>query len=186
VSTIESMIESFPAAQAKALGGVRAHLRALLPSATEDLSWGMPTFRIEGVIVVSYLGFTHHNSLFPGPEVHELMGSALDNYTTTKGTIHFDRENPPPKSFLAALVKARIKVINAGYPQKSGVFLEFYPNGHLKARGKYKDDAMHGAWEFFRTDGSIMRSGSFNRGSQTGQWTTFTRDGTAHTITQFS
>jgi antitoxin component YwqK of YwqJK toxin-antitoxin module len=36
---------------------------------------------------------------------------------------------------------------------------------------------MHGAWEFFRTDGSLMRSGSFERGRQVGPWRTFDRGG---------
>jgi antitoxin component YwqK of YwqJK toxin-antitoxin module len=36
---------------------------------------------------------------------------------------------------------------------------------------------MHGEWQFFRKDGSLMRSGSFNRGVQVGAWKTFARDG---------
>jgi antitoxin component YwqK of YwqJK toxin-antitoxin module len=36
---------------------------------------------------------------------------------------------------------------------------------------------MHGAWEFYRTDGSLMRSGSFDRGRQVGLWRTFDRTG---------
>jgi hypothetical protein len=36
---------------------------------------------------------------------------------------------------------------------------------------------MHGAWSFFRLDGSLMRSGRFDRGRQVGFWKTFTRDG---------
>jgi hypothetical protein len=36
---------------------------------------------------------------------------------------------------------------------------------------------MHGAWEFFRTDGSLMRSGLFERGRQVGPWRTFDRGG---------
>jgi len=36
---------------------------------------------------------------------------------------------------------------------------------------------MHGPWEFFRKDGSLMRSGEFNRGIQVGIWRTFDRSG---------
>ena len=55
---------------------------------------------------------------------------------------------------------------------------EHYGNGNLKLRGFHLDGAMHGAWEFFRTDGSLMRSGSFDRGRQIGTWRTFDRAGT--------
>lgn len=182
---ISDALKVFPDAQRRCLESVRETLRSLLPHATEDLSWGMPTFRIDGIIVTSYLGFTHHNSLFPGPEVQALLKKELEGYETTKGTIHFDKEKPPPKSFLKKLVEARIAVINSGYPKKSGEFKEFYSNGVLKASGKYKDNDMHGAWTFYRKDGSPMRSGSFSEGTQVCTWTTYTADGKPHKTTEF-
>jgi antitoxin component YwqK of YwqJK toxin-antitoxin module len=36
---------------------------------------------------------------------------------------------------------------------------------------------MHGYWEFFRKDGSLMRSGTFDREVQVGVWKTFDRSG---------
>lgn len=36
---------------------------------------------------------------------------------------------------------------------------------------------MHGDWEFFRADGSLMRAGSFERGKQIGVWRTYDRGG---------
>jgi len=52
-----------------------------------------------------------------------------------------------------------------------------YASGTVKARGSRLNGAMHGAWSFFRLDGSLMRSGNFDRGRQVGVWKTFTRDG---------
>ena len=45
---------------------------------------------------------------------------------------------------------------------------------------------MHGAWEFLRKDGSVMRSGSFERGKQIGVWKTFDRAGKVVKQTNFS
>jgi uncharacterized protein YdhG (YjbR/CyaY superfamily) len=185
MTTPDAIIASFPPAQAAALNEVRGHLRALLPTATEDLSWGMPTFRVENIIVMSFLGFAKHNSLFPGPEVKEILGAALDGYTTTKGTIHFDKEKAPPRAFVKKVVHARIAVINETFPKKSGAFLELYSNGVLKAKGSYKGDDMHGVWSFFRQDGSLMRSGPFCKGTQVGTWTTYDRAGNPHKETHF-
>jgi antitoxin component YwqK of YwqJK toxin-antitoxin module len=39
------------------------------------------------------------------------------------------------------------------------------------------DGVMHGDWQFFRLDGSLMRSGTFDRGRQVGVWRTFDRTG---------
>ncbi|HEY7590496.1 MAG TPA: hypothetical protein VH723_05845 [Candidatus Limnocylindrales bacterium] len=55
--------------------------------------------------------------------------------------------------------------------------LEHYANGNVKFRGANLEGQMHGPWQFFRTDGSLMRSGSFDRGRQVGVWKTFDRAG---------
>jgi hypothetical protein len=45
---------------------------------------------------------------------------------------------------------------------------------------------MQGAWEFFRTDGSVMRTGEFDRARQVGTWQTFDRAGRLVKETDFS
>jgi len=44
---------------------------------------------------------------------------------------------------------------------------------------------MHGYWEFFRKDGTLMRSGSFHSGKQIGIWTTYDQSGHPHKETDF-
>jgi len=181
---VKALLNSFPAKQSETLWSVHGTLSELLPSATVDMSWGMPTFRCEGIIVTSLLGFANHNSLFPGPEAIELMSDRLQEYTTTKGTIHFDKQKPPSKGFLRSLVEARIRVINDSFPKKSGQFLELYANGRPKAEGKYRDRQMHGPWRFYRKDGTLLRSGSFRAGEQTGLWVTYDQVGLPYKETQ--
>lgn len=55
--------------------------------------------------------------------------------------------------------------------------VEHYADGTVKMTGFHLDGAMHGAWQFFRLDGSLMRTGSFDRGRQIGRWRTFDRAG---------
>jgi antitoxin component YwqK of YwqJK toxin-antitoxin module len=64
--------------------------------------------------------------------------------------------------------------------------IEHYANGGVKLRGAHLDGEMHGAWEFFRTDGSVMRSGDFDRGVQVGVWRTFDRSGRVVKETDFT
>ena len=61
-----------------------------------------------------------------------------------------------------------------------------YANGALQSRGFTLDGDMHGAWEFFRTDGSVMRTGEFDRGRQVGTWRTFDRAGRLVKETRFT
>ena len=44
---------------------------------------------------------------------------------------------------------------------------------------------MHGYWEFYRKDGSLMRSGTFDLDKQVGLWTTYSRDGRVVKETNF-
>jgi antitoxin component YwqK of YwqJK toxin-antitoxin module len=60
-----------------------------------------------------------------------------------------------------------------------------YPNGGLKFTGFLLDGEMHGAWEFYRSDGSRMRSGEFDRRKQVGIWRTFDRSGAVVKETDF-
>jgi antitoxin component YwqK of YwqJK toxin-antitoxin module len=61
----------------------------------------------------------------------------------------------------------------------------FYTNGNPRYKGKYKDSKMHGYWEFFRKDGTLMRSGSFDLDRQVGVWTTYDQSGHPHKETDF-
>ena len=61
----------------------------------------------------------------------------------------------------------------------------FHRDGSLWGRGHVVNGAMHGHWEFFRKDGTIMRSGSFDRDGQVGEWITYDKLGEPSKVTQF-
>ena len=61
-----------------------------------------------------------------------------------------------------------------------------YADGALQSRGFTLDGEMHGRWEFFRRDGSVMRAGEFDRGRQVGVWRTLDRTGRLVKETDFS
>jgi antitoxin component YwqK of YwqJK toxin-antitoxin module len=60
-----------------------------------------------------------------------------------------------------------------------------YDHGGPKHRGFTLDGEMHGVWEFYRRDGSLMRSGEFDRGKQVGTWKTYDRTGAVVKETEF-
>lgn len=63
--------------------------------------------------------------------------------------------------------------------------VDHYDNGQVRFRGANLDGQMHGFWEFFRKDGSLMRAGTFERGRQVGPWRTYDRRGTVVKETDF-
>ncbi|MDP9468257.1 MAG: hypothetical protein M3P32_05895 [Chloroflexota bacterium] len=63
--------------------------------------------------------------------------------------------------------------------------IAYYGDGGVRYRGFQLDGQMHGAWEFLRKDGSLMRAGEFDRGRQVGIWRTFDRGGRVVKETDF-
>jgi antitoxin component YwqK of YwqJK toxin-antitoxin module len=64
--------------------------------------------------------------------------------------------------------------------------IAYYDDGGVRYRGFQLDGQMHGAWEFLRKDGSVMRAGEFERGEQVGIWRTFDRAGRVVKETDFT
>jgi antitoxin component YwqK of YwqJK toxin-antitoxin module len=62
-------------------------------------------------------------------------------------------------------------------PSEPVPHVEVYASGVVKMKGSHLEGEMHGAWEWYRTDGTLMRTGEFDRGRQVGVWRTFERSG---------
>ena len=184
---ITTHLKKFGPAQKKILISLGEQIAAELPTAKQVIKYGIPTFLIEEVAVIGFDGYKHHNSIFPysGSFNARLKGD-LAKFEQTKGSIHFDVNKNFPQSLLKKILKARIEQINDTYPKKNGQYLEFYPNGVLKAKGKYKSGKLHGDWKWFRKTGVIMRSGSFKLGEQIGIWVTYDANGKVYKRTVFA
>ena len=168
------------------IGRAIAAAEKLFPKATRTIAWGMPTLKIGEEYLCHVMGFKNHNSLFPSSgAIASTLQKELAKYTVSKGTIQFDSEKPFPKPLLKKILLARLEQVNDSYPKKDGTFFEYYKNGGVKSKGKYKGSKMHGKWEFYRMDSSLMRSGSFNNGAQSGTWITFDAKGKKVKETKF-
>jgi uncharacterized protein YdhG (YjbR/CyaY superfamily) len=183
---VDKHLKKFEISQRAILQNLREMIAAELPTATETIKYGIPTFVIEGIGVIGYDGYKKHNSLFPySGSTTELLKAELAQYEQTKGSIHFAIDKRFPKPLLKKIIKVRIQQLNETYPKKNGELLMFYGNGVLKASGKIKNEVMHGDWKWFRKDGVIMRSGIFKAGKQVGVWITYDQKGKAFKKTNF-
>jgi uncharacterized protein YdhG (YjbR/CyaY superfamily) len=172
---VSTLLEQLPEPQAKVLRQLREDTLKMVPAAHDRISYQMPTLEISGQILLHYSGFKNHNSLFCGAELPRRLADVLGERLASKGTIQFGIDEVFPRALLKKILTERIRIINEQFPKKSGEYLSFYDNGRLKSRGKYKDGLMHGQWEFYRRDGSLMRSGKLQAGEPVGEWKTFVR-----------
>ena len=182
---ITARLKSFPPGQSQVLLKVREEISKLLPGATEEITYGIPTWTIEGIGVIGIDGFKKHNSVFPySGNLGSDFKTALSKFETTKGSIHFDLDKEFPKALLKRIIARRIEMINDSFPNSKGKAFEFYGNGFLKARGSMNSGELHGYWEWFRKDGTIMRSGNFKSGQNVGEWITYDSSGKVYKVTQ--
>ena len=184
---VAAHLRKFSPGQRKILVDLRDYIESRLPTSELVIKYGIPTFLIEGVPVIGFDGFKNHNSIFPySGSFNARLKEELKKYKQTKGSIHFELEKSVSKPLVRKILDERIKQINGMFPKKSGEYLEFYPNGVLKAKGKYKKNKLHGDWKWFRKTGVIMRSGSFIDGEQSGIWITYDSKGKAYRKTLIS
>ena len=87
---------------------MRAAIRSVVPAAaTETISYGIPAFKTNRVLVW-FAAFAEHCSLFPTASVIEEFKSELAGFSTSKGTVHFPTDKPLPIALIKKLVKARV------------------------------------------------------------------------------
>jgi len=93
----------------KILLKVRQTIKKAAPKAEEVISYGMPAFKQDGMLVY-YAAFKKHYSLFPAStSAIKAFKKKLASYETSKGTIKFDPALPVPVKLIAELVKFRLK-----------------------------------------------------------------------------
>jgi uncharacterized protein YdhG (YjbR/CyaY superfamily) len=86
---------------------LRKTIKSAVPKATEVISYGIPTFKLDGKMLASYAAFKDHCSFFPGAVISEFEVD-LKSYETAKGTIRFPTNKPLPAPLVKRIVKARI------------------------------------------------------------------------------
>lgn len=106
---IDAYLDALGAERRAPLDALRATLRAIVPGATECISYGMPAFRVERGVVAGFLATSKGYSFFPfSGTTLATVASALGDRSRTKSALHFTAEAPLPKSLVRKLVAARL------------------------------------------------------------------------------
>lgn len=96
MQTADEYFASLPAPARATLQSVRKAIRTALPRATETLSYGMPTYAIEGKPVLRLAAWQSHFALYGSTaSVRRAFTAELKPYEVAKGTIRFPLQHPP-------------------------------------------------------------------------------------------
>jgi uncharacterized protein YdhG (YjbR/CyaY superfamily) len=108
--TVDEYLANTPEPARSTLKHIRAVIKSVVPKeATEVISYGMPMFKYNGMLV-GYAAFKNHCSLFPtGSGVLDRFEKELKGYRTSKGTIQFPADKPLAETLVKRIVRARVK-----------------------------------------------------------------------------
>jgi uncharacterized protein YdhG (YjbR/CyaY superfamily) len=107
-TNIDEYIASFPEEIQVILEQVRATIHEAAPDAKETISYQMPAFALEGILVY-FAAFKNHIGFFPTASGVAHFEKELMKYKTSKGTIQFPLDRPIPFDLIRKIVLFRVK-----------------------------------------------------------------------------
>ena len=107
-SNIDEYIGAFPNDVQEILEKVRATIQKAAPEAKEKISYSMPAFEQNGILVY-FAAFKNHIGLYALPSGHEKFKEELSKYKSGKGSVQFPLKDKIPYDLITKIVKFRVK-----------------------------------------------------------------------------
>jgi uncharacterized protein YdhG (YjbR/CyaY superfamily) len=108
IDTIDDYIKMFPSDIQVILKKIRHLINECAPTAKEAISYGMPTFKLNGNLV-HFAAYKNHIGFYPTPSAIKTFQKELAAYKTSKGAIQFPIDEPIPFDLIKKIVKYRVK-----------------------------------------------------------------------------
>jgi uncharacterized protein YdhG (YjbR/CyaY superfamily) len=108
MDTIDEYIETFEPKIQKTLTEIRNFIKKEVPEAIEKISYGMPTFYLNGNLI-HFAAFKVHYGFFPSPSGIDAFEVELAPYRTGKGTLCFPFDKPLPWDIIRKVVQFRVR-----------------------------------------------------------------------------
>lgn len=106
--TTDEYLSTLPQPARDAATRLRQAIRQTAPQAEEAISYNMPAFKLNGILVW-YAAFKNHIGLYPKASAIVAFKDQLAPYKTSKGAIQFPLDRPIPLNLVKQIVKFRIK-----------------------------------------------------------------------------
>lgn len=107
-TSVEAYISSFPEEVQTILQEIRAVIKAAAPEAKEKISYGIPTFTLNGNLV-HFGAYKNHIGFYPAPSGIEAFKEDLSVYVGAKGTVRFPLDKPIPYGLISRIVAFRVE-----------------------------------------------------------------------------
>lgn len=108
-ATIDEYLARVSDENRAALERLRSMIHAIIPRVEECISYRIPAFRLDGVVVAGFAAHASGCSYYPfsGTTLATLAGD-VEAYGRTKSALHFDAGHPLPETLVRKLIRTRI------------------------------------------------------------------------------
>jgi uncharacterized protein YdhG (YjbR/CyaY superfamily) len=106
--TVDEYIVSYPKEVIALLEQMRSTIKKAAPGAEECISYSIPAFKLNGMLVW-YAAFKNHIGLYPRGSGIDVFAQELSKYKTSKGTVQFPIDKPLPLGLITKIVRYRVK-----------------------------------------------------------------------------
>ncbi len=107
VSSVDEYILGFPPETQKILQELRKVIKTSAPGAVEKISYQMPAFALNGILVW-FAAHKNHVGFYPTSSGIAAFKRELEGYNTAKGTVQFPLGRPLPLKLISRIVKFRV------------------------------------------------------------------------------
>ena len=103
----DEYLAAFPEEVQQILKQVRVNIKEAAPQAEEIISYGMPAYRLNGILVW-FAAHSKHIGFYPGVSGIEAFKKELSIYKSAKGSVQFPFDKPMPLELITGIVKFRV------------------------------------------------------------------------------
>ena len=106
-TNIDEYISGFPKETQKILEQLRATIKKTAPNAEEVISYAIPAFKLNGMLVW-FAAYSNHIGFYPRGSGIEAFKKELSIYKSAKGSVQFPLDKALPWALITKIVKFRV------------------------------------------------------------------------------
>lgn len=106
--SLDDYMDRFPKDVQLRLQKLRLTVKKAAPQAKEKISYGIPAFTLNGMLVW-FAAFKNHIGFYPRTSAIAAFKKELSVYKGAKGSVQFPFDKPLPLTLISRIVKFRVK-----------------------------------------------------------------------------
>jgi uncharacterized protein YdhG (YjbR/CyaY superfamily) len=104
---VDEYISELPLQKKRMLSQLRKAIKQVAPSAEEIISYNMPAYKQNGILVY-FAAHSNHIGFYPFTTAIKVFSNELSKYETSRGTVKFPLDKKLPVGLIKKITKFRV------------------------------------------------------------------------------